>query len=663
MGPCHGRKHRHCGFSDDDDVGLPQANVPPRQQPQQQPQQLARSPAACSPSGSKQQSKLPVACHVGINLKPEQIAAATTGRRSKVIGIGGFGKVFAADLPPLGRVAIKVATAGGERSLAAEAIHLRRCVHPAVVRALGSCWEPGTMALAIEHLPGGSLDERIALASSSNEEHGCSGCSSSSRARKAPLGWRDRLRIAYQMAAALTYLHNSARIVHCDIKPGNVLLDSDNNAVLIDFGIARPIPAGAQHTSNSPHSSGARPPASSGTRLGANGSSHVPVGGGAAAVHLKALAAGVASGGVAQMHGWCGTRDWLDPLFEQLGQLCEKSDVYSLGVIMVQLLFDSGEPREAKRVAMHQVKSGEMHLPTCLRDWPRESALAFGAAALRCCNAGDRDARPTAAELALQLRQLLLSAGEGGVARLQPGTMKLSEAPTTPSGSVVATQGASWGAASVGAASCRASNPGPWPHAASLQLELLPGGVVKGSSTLQLPQPLGVAAVPEAIVEPWHVPVTGEWDEASGMLRLSMAPDPAGDVSGTGAAAAHAAMGARRPMQFAGRYSSGRLEGQWMYKAASVAQGQGQRQVGVQVARQEPTTYWYVASKGLPAEAIALPETAAAGACSSTAAVAAAALAEGLAAAGLDASESSSRSGRCSRNTLLERGSSLVGAF
>lgn len=123
-------------------------------------------------------------------------------------------QVYASDLPPLGRVAIKVASLNGERALAREAIHLRRCAHPAIVRALGSCWAPGCSAVALEHLSGGCLDDRIA------DPHVGQPAAAAGKGHRAQLDWRQRLRVAYQVASALDYLHRTAHVVHCDIKPG-----------------------------------------------------------------------------------------------------------------------------------------------------------------------------------------------------------------------------------------------------------------------------------------------------------------------------------------------------------------------------------------------------------------------------------------------------------
>jgi serine/threonine protein kinase len=196
-------------------------------------------------------------------------------------------------------VAIKVAAPGGERALAAEAAHLRRCAHPAVVRALGSCWAlGGAPALVLEHLSGGCLDDRIAL--SVGGDGSSKGPASSSR--RPPLDWRGRVRVCHQLASALAHFHCTLGVVHCDIKPGNVLLDGAGNAVLIDLGVARPLVGDASAAAAAVASAAQQKLQGGGGRSGGSG------GGMGAASHLRALTAGVANGGVAQMHGWCGTK-------------------------------------------------------------------------------------------------------------------------------------------------------------------------------------------------------------------------------------------------------------------------------------------------------------------------------------------------------------------
>ena len=578
--------------------------TPPRTPPGTPP---PRSPVAAA------EWRAPPASHVGAALTPEQVRAAVACKRARLLGAGGFGKVYAVDLPPpIGRAAVKLAAPGGERALAAEALHLRRCAHPAVVRALASCWAPGAPALVVELVAGGgSLDGRIGVVSGDsggNEPAHHSG--GSTRGKRAPLTWRERVRVAYQVAAALHHLHDALHVCHCDVKPGNVLLDAACNATLIDFGVARPVvgdsaaaaaataaaaaaapKAGAAAAvagaggglARSPPAAafGPRSPGTGAHHRGVSGSSGGGGGGDDAAAHLRSLAAGLAAGSVAQLHGWAGTEGYGDPLFVQLGQLCERSDVYSLGVVMAQLLLDRDEPLEARRMAQHQVKSRELHLPAHLaREWPPASALAFGALALRCCNGTDRDARPPSRDVAAELRALLLAAGDAGVARLCAGTLKLAAA--VPSAAAASSDAAAAAAAPAAAAAKGAAK------VAALQLELAAGGAVTGVATLQLPQPPlppgGRAAAAEAAMhpgpEPVRVAVLGEWDAATGGLRLRLAvpppPSAAAQQQLATAAAAAAAAGAGAappvrlwPVEFAGAYADAALSGKWTLSAAA----------------------------------------------------------------------------------------------
>ena len=113
--------------------------------------------------------------------------------------------------------------------------------------------------------------------------------------------------------------------------------------------------------------------------------------------------------GILQDHGWAGTQEYLDPLYEQLGQLCDKSDVYSLGLIMAQLLQDSIEPLEAKHVVQHAVQGKHLHLPRGLEDWPVQNALAYARLAVRCC-ALKREVRPTSGQMVKELLPLVREA-------------------------------------------------------------------------------------------------------------------------------------------------------------------------------------------------------------------------------------------------------------
>ncbi len=96
------------------------------------------------------------------------------------------------------------------------------------------------------------------------------------------------------------------------------------------------------------------------------------------------------------------------------------ADVFALGVIMCQLLLDSADPHEAKRILKHAIHEHTLHLPPHLANWPAPNALRFGDLALAACQ-HERGCRPTARHLMAALRPLLLEAALPGMGMLQPG--------------------------------------------------------------------------------------------------------------------------------------------------------------------------------------------------------------------------------------------------
>ena len=92
--------------------------------------------------------------------------------------------------------------------------HLR---HPHIVRALDFGWEKGTPFLVMEYAPGGTLQQVFP------------------RGKALPIF--SILPTVLQIASALQFIHNHG-VIHCDVKPANVLLGPDNVVWLSDFGIA-----------------------------------------------------------------------------------------------------------------------------------------------------------------------------------------------------------------------------------------------------------------------------------------------------------------------------------------------------------------------------------------------------------------------------------------
>ncbi|XP_051186340.1 receptor like protein kinase S.2 [Lolium perenne] len=150
----------------------------------------------------------------------------------EVLGSGGFGRVYRAVLPSDGTtVAVKcVASVGVDRfdkSFLAELAAVARLRHRNLVRLRGWCVRDGEeLLLVYDYMPNRSLDRLLF---------------SPAAAPAAPLGWDRRRRIVAGLAAALLYLHEQldTQIIHRDVKTSNVMLDSEYNARLGDFGLAR----------------------------------------------------------------------------------------------------------------------------------------------------------------------------------------------------------------------------------------------------------------------------------------------------------------------------------------------------------------------------------------------------------------------------------------
>mmetsp|Transcript_4586 Transcript_4586/g.11781 ORF Transcript_4586/g.11781 Transcript_4586/m.11781 type:complete len:425 (+) Transcript_4586:1281-2555(+) len=144
-----------------------------------------------------------------------------------VLGSGAFGDVYLATWRGL-EVAVKVfnrgyagATADQVESFKQEVLMMTRLGRGCrqVIRIHGACFQQPCMALIYQYVPGGSLHDRIYSATAP------------------PLTLLEVLKIGRDLASGLAYLH--PYVVHRDLKPMNILLDSDGTAMLIDFGVSR----------------------------------------------------------------------------------------------------------------------------------------------------------------------------------------------------------------------------------------------------------------------------------------------------------------------------------------------------------------------------------------------------------------------------------------
>lgn len=143
------------------------------------------------------------------------------------LGQGGFGSVYDGTLPDGSRIAVKKleGIGQGKKEFRAEVSIIGSIHHLHLVRLRGFCAEGSHRLLAYEHMANGSLDKWLF-----KKDKG-----------EFMLEWNTRYNIAVGTAKGLAYLHEDCdvKIVHCDIKPENVLLDDHFMAKVSDFGLAK----------------------------------------------------------------------------------------------------------------------------------------------------------------------------------------------------------------------------------------------------------------------------------------------------------------------------------------------------------------------------------------------------------------------------------------
>ncbi|KAJ6799198.1 serine/threonine-protein kinase RIPK-like [Iris pallida] len=210
-----------------------------------------------------------------------ELEAATSGfSEGNFIGEGGFGPVYKGFLDGKVRgglaaqpVAVKLLDlegVQGHKEWMAEVIFLGQLRHPHLVKLIGYCYEQEHRLLVYEYMARGSLENHLFKRFSTS------------------LPWATRLKIAVGAAKGLAFLHQIEQpVIYRDFKASNILLDSDYNVRLSDFGLAKDGPEGDEtHVS---------------TRV-------------------------------------MGTQGYAAPEYIMTGHLTTRSDVYSFGVVLLELL-------------------------------------------------------------------------------------------------------------------------------------------------------------------------------------------------------------------------------------------------------------------------------------------------------------------------------------
>ncbi|CAN1295341.1 Probable LRR receptor-like serine/threonine-protein kinase At3g47570 [Linum perenne] len=190
-----------------------------------------------------------------LKLSYQRLFEATDGFSSaNQIGVGSFGSVYKGVLSEIGEASINIAVKvfnlqrrGASKSFMAECEALRNIRHKNLVRIVTVCSSVDHegndfKALVYEFLANGSLEDWL--------HREIERISESTTTRS--LNFIQRLSVAIDIASAMDYLHNhcGTPIVHCDLKPSNVLLDEDMVAHVSDFGLARFLSAAANPSSS-----------------------------------------------------------------------------------------------------------------------------------------------------------------------------------------------------------------------------------------------------------------------------------------------------------------------------------------------------------------------------------------------------------------------------
>ncbi|KAF6991205.1 hypothetical protein CFC21_008316 [Triticum aestivum] len=209
-----------------------------------------------------------------------ELEAITNGFQ-RVVGRGGFGKVYDGFLEDGTQVAVKLRSESsnqGVQEFLAEAQTLAKIHHKNLVSLFGYCKEREYMALVYEYMSEGALDEHLRGRENSRRT----------------LTWRQRLLIAMESAQGLEYLHKGCNppLIHRDVKTSNILLNAKLEAKIADFGLLK-----AFNNDCDTHVSTARV---------------------------------------------IGTPGYLDPEYNATFQLTNKSDVFSFGVVLLEIV--TGKP-------------------------------------------------------------------------------------------------------------------------------------------------------------------------------------------------------------------------------------------------------------------------------------------------------------------------------
>lgn len=226
-------------------------------------------------------------------------AATNNFNYDNKLGEGAFGSVYWGQLWDGSQIAVKrlkVWSDKAEIEFAVEVEVLARVQHKNLLSLRGFCDEGQERLIVYDYMPNLSLLSHI---------HG-------QHSAECLLDWNRRMEIAVGSAEGIAYLHHHAtpHIIHRDIKASNVLLDSNFQAQVADFGFAKLIPDGVTHVT---------------TRVK-------------------------------------GTLGYLAPEYAMLGKASESVDVYSFGILLLELVSGKKPIQKLNLTSKHTIRDWALPL-------------------------------------------------------------------------------------------------------------------------------------------------------------------------------------------------------------------------------------------------------------------------------------------------------------
>lgn len=197
-----------------------------------------------------------------------------------------------------------------------------------MVLLLGACPDYG--CLVYEYMHNGSLEDRLLR-----------------RGNTPVIPWRKRFKIAAEIATALLFLHQAKPepLVHRDLKPANILLDRNYVSKISDVGLARLVPPSVADSVTQYHMTSA-----------------------------------------------AGTFCYIDPEYQQTGMLTTKSDIYSFGIMLLQII-TARSPMGLTHHVSRAIEKGTLAemLDPAVTDWPAEAAESCAKLAIQCAELRKKD--------------------------------------------------------------------------------------------------------------------------------------------------------------------------------------------------------------------------------------------------------------------------------